>query len=117
MGSLFILLCFQRCVVLNMRVATGTAFLAALGPSVVSGCSPVTKLVFSNWCSKDITLKGWNLNIPAGQTEHITWARPGSQRISWKYTDGSTNQHDFIELNSWWSGPGNPMCGHPSYSS
>jgi len=100
----------------NMQIKVGVAFFAAFGASEVSGCSPVTKLVFSNWCSKDITLKDWNFNIAAGQTADITWGRPASNRIGWRYTDGSTNQHDFIELNSYWSGPGTPMCGHPSYS-
>lgn len=100
-----------------MRVAAGLAFPSAFGPLEVSGCSPVTKLVFSKWFAKDIFLDGWNLKISAGQTAHITWGRPGWNRISWKYTDGSTAQRDFIELNSWWSGPGNSLCGHPSYSS
>lgn len=80
----------------------------------VAGCSYVNKLVFANWCGKDIHLDGWNQQIAAGQTLDITWSRPSSNRIQWKYTDGV--DYDFIELNRDWSGPGSPLCGHPSYS-
>jgi len=96
--------------------AIGILFFVA-GPSLVSGCSYVNKLVFSNRCSKDIHLDGWNQNIVAGQTLEITWGRPSgpsSNRIQWKYTDGQ--QYDFIELNTAWTGPGSSLCGHPSYS-
>lgn len=83
-------------------------------PASVLGCSYVNKVVFSNWCSKDIYLDGWGQTISAGATLDITWSRPSSNRIAWKYTDGE--QYDFIELNTYWTGPGSNLCGHPSYS-
>lgn len=81
-----------------------------------AGCSDVPKVTFANYCEKDVTVDGWNVVVPAGQVMDITEGRPASERITWKYTDGSTQKGDFIELNTQWPGPGTCFGSHPSYS-
>jgi len=72
---------------------------------------------FVNGCFHDVKVKGWDHVVAGGTTWSTTAQRPSSNRIEFKFNSGTSTAYDFIELNSGWSGPGDSICGHPSYSS
>lgn len=83
--------------------------------SLAGSCTRVAKFQFQNRCTKDVWLSGWNRVVKKGTTYSTTKSRPANNRIAWRYASSKGNL-DFIELNTYWKGPGSPLCGHPSYS-